>query len=179
MRKINNLFLILFMVSFYASIANIFFDHIILDVLTYVFFTGAAIFVLYVLYVVYKNIEVSRSPFKEFFIQQVNSIFHLLLLAFLVSLIINEFYKLRFINMNYFLAVVVVLGILSVLFPYEEKKHGKPFPAWVIVILALAGAVLIFIKTKQMGWLSYIIAAVSFVLIFLLGKIFDEEDIPE
>ena len=45
-----------------------------------------------------------------------------------------------------------------------------------IVALGIVGTVLIFIKTKELGWLSYLISIIAGILIILLSYLILEED---
>jgi peptidoglycan/LPS O-acetylase OafA/YrhL len=108
----------------------------------------------------------------------VNSSFQALLLAFLLLLLINEFYKVKFINMTIMLIIVVVFGIISILLPSEpEKKHAKRtiYDDVLVYIIGIIGGVIVFLKTREMGWLSYVIAVVTFLLVVLLGSIIYDE----
>ncbi len=169
---------VIFLISLFMGIFNLFFDNIFLTASSYVFFACLCLLALLIFYRLYQKIDSSRSPAKMFFTQKLNYTFQIFLIMFLLFLIINEFYKLSFINPTYFLILVIVLGILSILFPYEQEEVARASPI-LIFILGILGAVVIFIKTRELGWLSYIIAVVVFVMIMLLSQIIYEEDMPE
>jgi hypothetical protein len=105
--------------------------------------------------------------------------FQTVLVLYLGTLLLNEFWKVP-VNMDYFLGFVIVLGVFSVLFPanVKEKKVTKTWVDAVLIwVLAIGGGILIFIKTKQLGWLSYAISSVSTVLMITMGYlIYEEED---
>jgi peptidoglycan/LPS O-acetylase OafA/YrhL len=104
----------------------------------------------------------------------VNMTFQVLLIAFLLVLLVNEFYKLKFINMNLLLIIVVVFGVLSILLPSDERKKLKRKSLYgdiLVYIIGIIGGVVVFLKTQEMGWLSYVIAVVTFLLVVLLGSI--------
>ena len=177
-RTLAGICVIIFTISLFISIFNLFFDNIVLTASSYIFFACLCLLALLIFYRVYQKIDSSRSPAKMFFTQKLNYTFQIFLIMFLLFLIINEFYKLSFINPTYFLILVIVLGVLSIIFPYEQEEVARASPI-LIFIIGIAGAVVIFIKTRELGWLSYIIAAVAFVMIILLSQIVYEEDIPE
>ena len=116
---------------------------------------------------------------KETVKETINYIFQFLLVIFLLLLLINEFNKITFVNLNYMLIAVIVFGVLSVLFPekkvHEVKKATKKDYIF-IYLLGILGVILIFIKTKQLGWLSYVISIVGGILIILLSHLVIDDD---
>ena len=106
--------------------------------------------------------------------------FEVLLVFYLLLLLINEFKPLWIasINLNYVLIAVIILGITSVLFSNPKKKQQKPTKKDYVFIIALGivGTALIFIKTRELGWLSYIISIIAGILIILLSILVLEED---
>lgn len=108
----------------------------------------------------------------------INAAFQVLLLAFLLLLLVNDFYKVKFINMTLMLVIVVVFGILSILLPAEpEKKAVKRtiYDDILVYVIGIIGGVIVFLKTRELGWLSYVIAVVTFLLVVLLGSIIYDE----
>ena len=114
---------------------------------------------------------------EDLFKITVNWLFQVLLIVFLGLLIFKEFFTLK-LDLNYLLVAVIILGALSIFFPYEKKEIKKTTKKDYVftVILAIIGAVLIFVKTKSIGWLSYIIAIITAILIYLLSNLIYEED---
>jgi hypothetical protein len=111
-------------------------------------------------------------------------IFQLVLLAYLILLLINEFKTISF-NLSYFLIAVIVLGVFTILFPPRTKKT-RYADIWgeerlskkdlvFTIFISVIGSVLVFIKTKKLGWLSYAVSVVSFLLIFLLSYLLFSE----
>ena len=113
---------------------------------------------------------------QEYIKKAIDYVFIIALVLFLTTLVVNEFYALKFMNTTYFLIFVVVFGILSVIFPVKEE--AKKISYWLTGLIALAAAVFIYAKTKQFGWLSYLIAVVSGILIFLISTVVFEEEKP-
>jgi hypothetical protein len=98
--------------------------------------------------------------------------FQSLLVAYLVLLLINQFKQLIFpVYLNWLLALVVVLGIFDVLFykHTDEERQRTIFNTVLIWILGLLGIILVFIKTQDLGGISYIISILAGTLIILLG----------
>lgn len=116
-----------------------------------------------------------------------NIIFQILLVVYLVLLLVNEFVPVQF-NLNYLLIPVIAFGVLTALLPYEPKEEKKDpekelveYKSGIILafILGIVGAILIFIKTRDLGWISYIISAISGILIILVGFLIYKEDEEE
>lgn len=107
----------------------------------------------------------------------INYIFQFLLVVFLIFLLINEFRSIEFINLNYFLITVLVFGILTILFepPKQKQRKSTKFDYWFIFLLGITGGILIFIKIKSLGTLSYIISIIATILIILLSYLLLEE----
>ena len=112
----------------------------------------------------------------------VNFLFQLFLVFYLILLLINEFVAIEFINLNYILVLTIIFGVLTVIFPVKKEVKEKPmktFDKIIVYVLAVIGMVLIFIKTKDLGWLSYVISIISGVLIVLLGNITYHPDLDD
>lgn len=109
--------------------------------------------------------------------------FQTLLIVYLALLLINEFSRLKLINMTTFLIIVIVLGVISILLPEEERKK-KPKPKTVYdyalaYVIGIIAGVLVFLKTREMGWLSYVIAVITFLLVILLADIIYSDEKAE
>ena len=137
--------------------------------------------------------------FQEF-LKSVNSIFSWSLIFYLILLLIGEFETTRFVRetlffgkspiewflagrMNWLLGFVIITGIISVLTgkPEIQKriKEKIQFKDYIFIFgLGVLGALLIFYKTKELGWISYVISLISGLLIILLSIIIlkEEED---
>lgn len=161
------------MLSFLLSILSIFFDYFILNISRFVFFICLGLIGLFVAYRIYEKYEKAavKNEVIKFFIQRTGIAFYIFLTIYLIFSMRNEFYEIPFINLNYVLIAVIGLGALSFLFPYEtEGKIKKVFDNIMIYVLAISGIGLIFLKTKEIGWLSY---AITGVLLFSLIVLFD------
>ncbi|MFW5704387.1 MAG: hypothetical protein ACOCXG_00965 [Nanoarchaeota archaeon] len=101
------------------------------------------------------------------------------LVIYLMLLVLNEFSKVIFVNLNVFLGLVIVLGVISILNEPKSKREDRILKKDYVlgVVLGIVGGVLIFVKTKELGWLSVIISIISVVLIILVSfLILEEED---
>lgn len=101
-------------------------------------------------------------------------VFVISLILLLILLIIKEFIALPFINTNYFIAFVVVFGLLSLFLQPKEQEGKKNY--FVIFLIGIIGGVYIAVKTKQLGWLSYVVGVVCAVLIIMLSIMLTEEE---
>jgi len=132
------------------------------------------------------------------FINGINSIFSYSLVFYLILLLVEQFQDTEFIQeilfpekspikwfldgrMGWLLGWVILTGIISVLTGKEkEEKEAKEeivFKDYLFIFgLGILGAFLIFYKTKELGWLSYVISAISGLLIILLSIIILREE---
>ncbi len=119
---------------------------------------------------------------KESIKELINYVFQVLLVTYLLLLLLEELrngFVTKFLNLNYVLILVIILGVLTVIFPYE-KKHLKrkiiPLDYFFIAFLGIIGGGIIFYKTKELKWLSYVISVIGGLLIVLLSILVLEED---
>lgn len=112
-----------------------------------------------------------------------NYVFQILLILFLLTLLVQQFYP-DFvnskININWFMIVVIVFGALSIIFPVTHKKEDKPATKkdlFLVISLGILGAIIIFLKLRNLGWISYVISALGGLIIILLSwMILTEKD---
>ena len=113
---------------------------------------------------------------------KLNILFQISLVTYLLVLLVNEFYSVDNRITNVLLILVIGLGILSVIFedktPVINKRPGY-FDYGFGIVLGIIGGVLIFIKTKDLGMISYIISIISAILIILVSFLILEEDDKE
>jgi len=101
----------------------------------------------------------------------VNSLFQTFLVTYLLLLLIEQIWSNSislYLNLNYFLIIVIIFGILSV-FTKQEQAKKEPISSLdyvYIAFLSIAGVIIIFIKTKELGYLSYLISIIAGTLIF-------------
>jgi hypothetical protein len=147
-------------------------------------YTGLIVSAVLILIIFNKNIteliEDFSIKYKGFF-EIMQQSFNYLLIIYLILLLLQEFRIFRNLNSNILLIAVIVTGIFSAL--AKEKKIVEKNPTkWdytLIWILGVLGCVLIFIKTKDLGWLSYVISVIAGALIVLVGYLIYEEDEEE
>ena len=122
-----------------------------------------------------------KERVKKALIHLNKNIFQYLLIFYLVILLIQEYNEnfLKFLNMNYILILTIVLGVITVL-TYKpkqaEKKKLTSLDNYFIYFLGVTGAVLVYFKINDLGWISYLISALSGILIMILNKLIVEED---
>jgi hypothetical protein len=110
--------------------------------------------------------------------------FQLVLVVFLIFLLINQISSLWYIehiniNLNWVIGAVILLGVLSILLPPKEilkqdkmKKRDYLF----ILMLGIAGAAIIKIKTSPLGILSWILSIILGILILIISLLVLQED---
>jgi len=103
-------------------------------------------------------------------------VFQALLFLFLVTLLLQQFYSEKvkaYININWFMIAVIIIGAVSIIFPPKTiLKKEKP-ASWrdfiFIIILGILGGIIIFLKIKNLGWIGYVISALGGLIIILLS----------
>ena len=112
----------------------------------------------------------------------INWLFQITLIIYLTLLIINEFVKLKY-GLNTTLIIVLVFATLTIIYPTKEKKEKEKFglkEKILIIILSIVGSILVYLKTKDLGWLSYLISIITGLLIYLVGYlIYEDEETKE
>ncbi len=112
----------------------------------------------------------------------ISSVFQWILIIFLVTLLIREFYPdyiNHYISITYFMIIVIVLGVLTILIQRErEQTHREPtkFEKILPIPLGILGAILVFLKLKEIGWIAYLIAGLAGLLIIYLSYMLFEEE---
>jgi hypothetical protein len=111
------------------------------------------------------------------------SVFQGILIIFLLTLLVREFYPDyvdHYISITYFMIVVIVLGAVAILTQREiEPVYKEPtlFEKILPIPLGIIGAVLVFLKLKEIGWIAYLIAGLAgLLIIFLSYMMFEEEE---
>lgn len=114
-------------------------------------------------------------------VEFINKLFQTFLVLYLVLLLVEQLKEglvSTYLNLNYLLIIVIILGILSV---FTKQKPVKKEPITnkdyvYISLLSIAGIIIIFIKTRELGYLSYLISLIAGILIFLLSYLVLTED---
>ncbi len=92
-----------------------------------------------------------------------------------------------YLNLNYLLTAVIAVGVIALLAKPQraqgvqraEAKHLRRRHITMAACAGLAGAAIVWYKTQEIGWPSYIISAVSgalIVLLFMLMRRADDEE---
>lgn len=121
---------------------------------------------------------------REYVREIVNSLFLICLVIFLLLLLASEFRSeiKDYINLNYFLIIVIILGIYVFLRPRKEEKKVaiKKSDYYFIFLCGIVGCVVVWYKIKNLGTLSYVISFLSGILIITLSfLLLKEEKIPK
>jgi len=122
-----------------------------------------------------------KERVKKALIHLNKNIFQYLLIFYLVILLVQEYNKnfLRVLNMDYMLIITIILGVITIL-TYKPKQVEKQkltsLDNYFIYFLGVTGAVLVYFKINDLGWISYLISALSGILIIVLNKLIVEED---
>lgn len=106
----------------------------------------------------------------------INSTFQILLIIFLLLLLFQEFFSIpKWININYFLIIVIIFGVITVI-TNNETETKKVQPAIItkkdyvlIAISGIVGAIIVWYKIRDIGWVSYLIGCMSGLLIITLS----------
>ena len=122
-----------------------------------------------------------KPLFKSHNASLVNHTFQTLLVTYLVLLLIEQIWAgfvSVYMNLNYLLGIVIILGILDVFSeqPKKKKEKVKWYDYLFISILGILGFVIIKFKTGDLGWLSWMISIIAGILIILLSLLVLEED---
>ena len=103
-------------------------------------------------------------------------VFQTLLFIFLLTLLAQQFYPdyiNSLININWFMFAVIIVGAISILFPPKQIERNIHALTWkdliFIIILGILGGIIIFLKIKTLGWISYVIPILGGAIIILLS----------
>jgi hypothetical protein len=127
-----------------------------------------------------------RYTTEELMIHGVRAMFQVLLVVFLLTLLVRELYPgvTEWVNMNYFLILVIIFGIVAVLTNDDAQDTREPAiitkrDYLFIGAASIAGTAIVWYKIQDIGKLAYLIAILSGALIFLLSILVLEEDEEE
>ena len=118
---------------------------------------------------------------KGEFAEIINHAFQTILVVYLLLLLIEQIWSgtvSTYLNLNYVLIAVIILGVLDVFAEHEEKMPEKPKKRDYIFIylFGIVGFGIIKYKTVELGWLSWLISIIAGILIILLSTLVLEED---
>lgn len=116
-------------------------------------------------------------------VSSIQQLFITLLVTYLILLLIETISPgsvSRYLNLNYWLIAVIVSGVITIITRQEsEKPIEKTISTGNIITLVcigLIGAALIWYKTREIGWLSYLISLAGGILIVLLSILIWQKD---
>lgn len=135
---------------------------------------------------IYENVLQKTGQIRDnkSVIHIVTTTFQMMLTIFLVTLLIHEFKPLwveHYISLNNFLIIIIILGILAVLVEPEELQPAKEQESitrkdYIVISLSgIIGSIIVWYKIKDIGWVAYLIAAMSGILIITLSILMIEE----
>lgn len=115
------------------------------------------------------------------FAETINLLFQSFLITYLILFLIEQVWigsVSFYLNLNYFLMIIIVLGILHIFSEHKKQKSEKiRVRDYVFIsILGILGLIIIKIKTADLGWLSWIISIIAGILIVLLSVLVLGED---
>ena len=129
------------------------------------------------------NIEKLKKDERVTKLLDINyNFFSMLLVTYLLLLLVETIWTdsvSTFLNLNYFLLILMISGAISVLTREEEKIKKiiltkKDF--FFIAALGIAGMLIIWYKIKDIGNLAYVISIIAGALIILISLLLNEED---
>ncbi|MEK6895087.1 MAG: DUF1616 domain-containing protein [Nanoarchaeota archaeon] len=116
----------------------------------------------------------------------VNHTFQTILITYLVLLLVEQIFSgfvTQYLNLNYLLVIVIIVGILDVFseHPVYSKRNPTSWDYFFVFALGILGFVILKYKTSDLGWLSWVISGVAGILIILLSFLVleDEEETYE
>ena len=119
--------------------------------------------------------------FKSHNAHLVSHLFQNLLIVYLILLLLEQVvsgFISQYLNLNYLLIIVIVVGVLDVFseHPIQVQQKPKTKDYIFIFILGVLGFAIIKFKTSALGWLSWLISIIAGILIILLSILILEED---
>ena len=129
------------------------------------------------------NIEKLKKDERVTKLLDINyNFFSMLLVTYLLLLLVETIWTdsvSTFLNLNYFLLILMISGAISVLTREEEKIKKiiltkKDFIF--IAALGIAGMLIIWYKIKDIGNFAYLVSIIAGVLIILISLLLNEED---
>lgn len=126
-----------------------------------------------------------KTPLRErnriigWCLEMVQTLFPVLLITYLSLILVETIIEgsvSSYINLNHLLIVVIAVGAAAVLsMPGREQRAMSEKPTAKSIVLMIfagvGGAAIVWYKTQEIGWLSYVISVVSGGLIVLLSML--------
>ncbi len=146
-----------------------------------------------------KKVDMEKMTVRDIFSRAVttahfgrflaNEIFRMLLLVYLLLYLLEQYvpgFVTYSVNLTWMLVVVIVTGCIGALFPEKNVAKQQNTPLRIrdyvfVILLAVAGGVLVYVKVKSMGAFSIPLSILSALIIALLSVLLmtDKEDDTE
>ena len=125
-----------------------------------------------------------RKWFLKWGLELVQTLFPILLTTYLFLILLETIFEgsvSSYINLNHLLIIVIVVGVAAVLTAPSkaESVRGDRLTSkgiFIIICAGIGGAAIVWYKTQEIGWLSYVISVVSGGLIVLLSMLIWQRD---
>ena len=117
-------------------------------------------------------------------VSSIQQLFTTLLITYLLLLLIETIFPAsvsRYLDLNYWFIAVIVTGVITVLSRQESEKRELKRTIHkgnivTFICTGVIGAALIWYKTRDVGWLSYLISLIGGILIILLSMLIWQND---
>lgn len=127
--------------------------------------------------------KISKNNTVTNIIKLNHELFSTLLVSYLILLLIENIWEASVsahLNLNYLLLTTILSGVIAVLTISDDMAESESVETttkeYIFILLAgLAGAVIIWYKTQDIGRISYIISIISGILIVMLSFIVLED----
>ncbi len=118
---------------------------------------------------------------KDPYASLINHLFQMILVTYLALLLIEQIWPgavSLYLNLNLVLIVVIITGVLDVFADIAPapKQKAKTTDYLFAFSLGILGAVIIWLKLGDLGWLRWVISLIAGALIILLSFLVLEED---
>ena len=141
-----------------------------------------------------EEINKKRTIVIGFLLEIVKDIFQISLISYLAFLLLENFaegFVSNYINLNILLGVVLVSTVITVIFRGDkaweifttaekiEVNNRYKVKDWIfIVILGLVGAIMILMRFSSLGWIRWLLALITGVLIVIVvSTLFNQKNI--
>jgi len=117
------------------------------------------------------------GPVLAWFKELMQTLFLTLLITYLLLMLLEAVFKgsvSAYLNVNYLLLIVIGIGVVAILTAPRkmERAAGERLTAKLIIMMvcaAIGAAAIIWYKTREIGWLSWVISATSGLIIMFLS----------
>jgi hypothetical protein len=129
------------------------------------------------------NLSPREERIAEYMKYLFSYVFQALLFIFLVTLLLQQFYPTQvksYININWFMIIVIIFGAVSIVFPPTPTLKKEKPTTWkdyiFVTALGILGGIIIFFKIKNLGWIGYVISILGgLIIIFLSWMVLSEK----